>query len=94
VIDLLSDKIADVEAVVRAAITLMALIFVGMVWAKTKSFVPVVGALLLGALVIWGVNNVDFLEQKVGEEFDEGSLGPSTSVLPARTVVVKVPDVA
>jgi hypothetical protein len=83
VIELLSDKIADVEMLVRAGITLMALIMVGLVWAKTKSFVPVVGALLLGALVIWGVNNVHFLEQKVDEEFRDGSLHPLTPDLGA-----------
>jgi hypothetical protein len=79
VIDLLADKIADLESLVRAAITLMALGFVGVVWARTKSFVPVVGALLLGALVVWGINNVDFLERKIGEEFDEGG-APATPV--------------
>ena len=78
-IDLLADKIADLESLVRAAITLMALGFVGVVWARTKSFVPVVGALLLGALVVWGINNVDFLERKIGEEFDEGGF-PATPV--------------
>lgn len=68
-IQLLSDKIADVEGLVRAFVGLMALVMIIVVWVRTKSFVPTVGALLFGAFLIWGVNNVDFLEQKVDEEF-------------------------
>jgi hypothetical protein len=71
VIELLSAKIADVESLVRAAVGLMAVVMVIVVWARTKSFVPTVGAVLFGAFVTWGVNNVAFLEQKVGEEFDD-----------------------
>jgi hypothetical protein len=69
VIQLLSEKIADVEGLVRAVVGLMALVMIIVVWVRTKSFVPTLGALLFGAFLIWGVNNVDFLEQKVGEEF-------------------------
>jgi hypothetical protein len=69
VIQLLSDKIADVEGLVRAFVGLMALVMIIVVWVRTKSFVPTLGALLFGAFLIWGVNNVDFLEQKVDEEF-------------------------
>jgi len=75
VIQLLNDKIADVEGLVQGVVGLMALVMVIVVWARTKSFVPTLGALLFGAFVIWGVNNVAFLEQKVDEEF-QGSLAP------------------
>lgn len=77
-IDLLNDKIADVEGLVRAFVGLMALVMVIVVWVRTKSFVPVLGAVLFGAFVIWAVNNVAFLEQKVDEEFQ--SLRPPVTV--------------
>ena len=77
-IDLLNDKIADVEGLVRAFVGLMALVMVIVVWVRTKSFVPVLGAVLFGAFVIWAVNNVAFLEQKVDEEFQ--SLRAPTTV--------------
>jgi len=85
-IQLFSDKIADVEGLVRSLVGLMALVMIIVVWARTKSFMPTLGALLFGAVVIWGVNNVDFLERKVDEEF-QGSLAPIRS-LPAPDVVV------
>jgi len=77
-IDLLNDKIVDVEGLVRAFVGLMALVMVIVVWVRTKSFVPTLGAVLFGAFVIWAVNNVAFLEQKVGEEFQ--SLRAPTTV--------------
>jgi len=79
VIELLNDKIADVEGLVRAFVGLMALVMVIVVWVRTKSFVPTLGAVLFGAFVIWAVNNVAFLEQKVDEEFQ--SLGPVPQVI-------------
>ena len=68
-IDLLESKLADVEGLVQAAVGVMALVMVIVVWARTKAFVPVVGAVLFGAFVTWAVNNVAFLESKVDEEF-------------------------
>jgi hypothetical protein len=49
----------------------MAIAFVVMTWVSTKSLVPVLGAVLLGAIVIYGVQNYDFLEQKVEEDFEQ-----------------------
>ena len=40
---------------------------------STKSLVPVLGAVLLGAIVIYRVQNDDFLEQKVEEDFERGA---------------------
>ncbi len=68
-IDMLAGKITEVQALVQAAIVVMALIMVIAVWAKSKSLVPTLGAVVFGAAVIWGTNNVEFLEQKIGEEF-------------------------
>lgn len=72
-IDLLSSKLADVEGLIQSAIAVMALVMVISVWARSKALVPTLGAVMFGALVVWGVNNVEFLEQKVDEEFQSSS---------------------
>lgn len=90
-IELLNDKIADVEGLVRAFVGLMALVMVIVVWVRTKSFVPTLGAVLFGAFVIWAVNNVAFLEQKVEEEF-EGALATSPLDVGDRVRRVELPD--
>lgn len=74
--ELLHGEIARVESLVQAAVALMALIMVIVVWVRTKAFVPTIGALLFGALMTWAINNVAFLEQKVGEEFEAGAVAP------------------
>jgi hypothetical protein len=76
VTELLHGEIARVESLVQAAVALMALIMVIVVWVRTKAFVPTIGALLFGALMTWAINNVAFLEQKVGEEFDARDVAP------------------
>ena len=67
--DLLHSEIVKVEALVQAGVGLMALVMIVVVWVRTKAFVPTIGAVLFGALVTWSVHNVDFLQQKVNDEF-------------------------
>jgi hypothetical protein len=71
--ELLHGEISKVQVLVQAGVALMALIMIVVVWAKSKAFVPTLGAVLFGALVVWAVNNAEFLEQKVGEEFETGA---------------------
>jgi xanthine/uracil permease len=70
-IEILNGLVTDVQSIVLALVTLMAIAFVVMTWVSTKSLVPVLGAVLLGALVIYGVNNYDFLQQKVEQDFEQ-----------------------
>ena len=70
-IEILNGLVTDVHSIVLALVTLMAIAFVVMTWVSTKSLVPVLGAVLLGALVIYGVNNYDFLQQKVEQDFEQ-----------------------
>ena len=64
----------DVEALVKAAIVVMGLLFVLMTGLRTRSVVPTMGALLFAGLLGWGVWNTDFIQQKVDEDI-RGSLG-------------------
>jgi hypothetical protein len=62
------------------------------VWARTKSAVPTVGAVVLGAVVVWGVSNIDFVQQKVDQDIrDAGALAPLEPRGAAR--VVEAPGV-
>lgn len=85
--EMLQGEIAKVEVLVQAAVALMALIMVVVVWAKTKAFVPTLGAVLFGAVVVWAVNNVDFLQQKVDEEFQAVAVAESAAAMVDESVV-------
>lgn len=72
--DLLHAEILKIQALVQAGVALMALVMTVVVWARTKAFVPTIGAVLFGAVVTWSVHNVDFLQQKVNDEFQPQSM--------------------
>ncbi|HEY8544070.1 MAG TPA: hypothetical protein VIL36_03450 [Acidimicrobiales bacterium] len=61
----------DARAVLIAACATLAIWFVLWTWVRTRSVVPTVGALLLGAVVLWGVNNVQGIREKVEEDIKE-----------------------
>jgi hypothetical protein len=86
VIDLFHNLIGEAQDLVTAAVVLMAIVMVVSTWARTRSFVPTIGALLFGALVIWGVRNVDFLEEKVGEDIVDESGAPAVPAGPGTVV--------
>jgi hypothetical protein len=72
-VDILDGFLSDAMALVKVGMALMAIVFVLMTWVRTRSLVPTLGALLLGAVVIYGVNNYDFLSQQVKEDVEEHS---------------------
>jgi hypothetical protein len=79
VIDLLSNLISRAETLVVAFVGLMAIAMVLVTWAKTKSFVPTLGAVIFGMFVTWAVNNVDFLEDQIGEDIVNQSDAPGVT---------------
>jgi hypothetical protein len=64
-----SGKLAEFEQLAQLGVSAMAVVMVISVWAKTKAFVPTIGALLFGAILTWGVHNSDILQDKVDQEF-------------------------
>ena len=60
----------DASTVLIAACATLAIWFVLWTWVRTRSVVPTVGALLLGAVVLWGVNNVGGIRGKVEEDIE------------------------
>ncbi|HUP86841.1 MAG TPA: hypothetical protein VM143_14380 [Acidimicrobiales bacterium] len=86
--DLLHAEILKIQALVQAGVGLMALVMIGVVWARTKAFVPTIGAVLFGAVVTWSVHNVDFLQQKVNDEFQSQSMPALVIRIPMASVDV------
>ena len=79
--ELLAQEIERIQLLVQAAVVLMATVMVIGVWARTKAIVPTAGAIVFGALVVWAVHNVAFLQGKIGEEFESSSQAITAPVL-------------
>ena len=71
-LEIINNFIQSFQVLVAAGILLLAIVFVGMTWIRTRSVAPTLGAVLLGAVVVWGVNNIDVLENKVNEDVNQG----------------------
>lgn len=81
------EMINQATTLVRAAIVLLAIVMVVMVYARTRGqlVATAVAALMAGA-VIWAVNNIDWFERKVGEETIAAGGAPVVLVEAAETV--------
>lgn len=60
----------DAETLLAGAMVVMAMWFVIWTWVRTKSLAPTLGAVLVGAVVVWGVNNIGVISQQVDEDVD------------------------
>jgi hypothetical protein len=78
VVHILDGLMTDAKSLVLGAVTIMAIVSVIMTWARTRSLVPTLGAVLLGAIVLYGVNNFDFLEKRVGDDVRARSTASTT----------------
>jgi hypothetical protein len=68
VVNLLNGIMQDVRTLILGAIILMAMVFVIMTWARTRSLVPTLGAVILGAVVIAAV--ASYTTFRTGVEHD------------------------
>ena len=68
--NLLNGMMQDAKTLLFGAVILMAIAFVIMTWMRTRSLVPVLGALLLGGLVIGGVASYSTLRTQVEQDID------------------------
>lgn len=57
-LNILENLLEDGIDLLLLAVALMAILFVIMTWVRTKSLVPTLGAVVLGALVIFGANQM------------------------------------
>jgi hypothetical protein len=66
--NLLNGMMQDAKSLILGAIILMAMAFVIMTWARTRSLVPTLGSLLLGAVVIAGVARYATIRAEVEDD--------------------------
>jgi hypothetical protein len=72
----LTNLAAEAELLIQAVVVVFAIGMVVATWARTKSAVPTVATLVLAAVVIWGVNNIDVLEREINEDLNQTSMAP------------------
>jgi len=77
VIDLVNNLIAEAQDMLTAAVVLVAIGMIIATWARTRAIVPTIGAIVFGAVVVWAVFNIDFLQEQVGEDIVEESGQPA-----------------
>jgi len=68
--NLLHGLMNDARSLLIGALILMAIAFVIMTWARTRALVPVLGSLLLGALVIAGVTRYTSIRGGAEDDID------------------------
>ncbi|HVX17439.1 MAG TPA: hypothetical protein VHA73_05345 [Acidimicrobiales bacterium] len=83
--DLINGKINQWQGLARGGITLLSMVVVGVVFVTKRALMPVLGAVLLSAIVLWAVWNTDWLRNKTTEEFNQGLRTPIVQVAP-RTI--------
>ncbi|WP_033819401.1 hypothetical protein [Kitasatospora sp. MBT63] len=64
-------KTTQVKTLILAVAVVLVIAAVISAYWRTKSWVATLVAFVLGALVLWGINNMDSLKGKVGSEIDE-----------------------
>jgi hypothetical protein len=62
VVNLLNGLMNDAKVVIIGALVLMAMAFVIMTWARTRSLVPTLGAVLLGGIILAAVTSYSVIK--------------------------------
>lgn len=70
-VDILQNMFDTAKGLVILAVIVIGMVFVIMTWMRTRSLVPTLGALLLGAMVVWGVSAFDWFANRVGTDINE-----------------------
>jgi hypothetical protein len=72
--DVFTGALADAKSLLTASVGVISIWFVVWTWVRTRSIVPVVGAVLLGSVVLFGVSQMDgTLKTEVQEDVDKYS---------------------
>lgn len=76
VFDIANRLIDGTEDALLGLATVAAIALVVFTYFKTRAMVPTLVAIATAAVVLWGVNNADFLQETTEETIDEGALDP------------------
>ena len=78
-IDNLTNLTADARVLIQAIVIVFAIGMVVATWARTKSAVPTVATLVMAAVVVWGINNIDVLESQINEDLGAPAANSATT---------------
>jgi len=82
--DLLQGFMNDARVLLIGAVIIMATAFVIMTWARTRSLVPTLGAVLLGIIVIAGVTSYSTIQEAVEDDIERHSENETPVTLPGQ----------
>jgi hypothetical protein len=74
----------DARTLLLGAVILMATAFVIMTWARTRSLMPTLGAVLLGVVVIAGVTSYATIQEAVEADIQEHQETDDPPTLPGQ----------
>lgn len=69
--NLLNGIMNDAYTLLIGALILMAIVFVIMTWSRTRSFVPTLGAVVFGVIIIAGVAQYRNLRAETEDDINE-----------------------
>lgn len=79
IIDTIETKLGQIEDLLITLLSVIAVWMVTKTFFRTGALVAAVVAIVAGAVVLWGVNNIDYLKTKLdGELKAPSSVGPLT----------------
>lgn len=90
-IDYLTEKLGEVEALILAGLTVVVIWAVAMVFIKTRALIPTAVMLVVGGLVLWGTANSEWFAEKIGEEAAAPAVVVPLHQAPISDATVEVP---
>jgi hypothetical protein len=69
-VDILQNMFNEVRGLIILAVVLIGMVFVITTWMRTRSLAPTIGALVVGALIVWGVSAFDWFANRIGEDVE------------------------
>lgn len=82
--DLIQGFMNDARILLIGAIIIMATAFVIMTWARTRSLMPTIGAVLLGIVVVAGVTSYARIQEAVERDIQRHSDTETPVTLPGQ----------
>lgn len=69
-IELLEGLVDRTVGFMEGAVVLVAIVMAVVVWVTSRAIVPALGAIVFGAFMVWAVQNIDVIQERIGEELD------------------------
>jgi len=79
-VEILDNMMKDAERLLVAVVAVMAVWFVVWTWIRTRSIVPVLGSLVVSAIVLWGVYNMSDLRGYVEDDVNDYSTNDAPQI--------------